>query len=499
MPDLQSVIDLYRRALPEGELVHFSLSPFDRLDVPNQTATFFPPDDRTRGGTGYGLSPDAALVSALGETTEEFSASRAVSQIEPLEGSFEQLLHRFGRRGVCDLLTLCLEAGSDYSPQMPRRWMATRRYGTDETVWVPVEFVATYRGDVAHGGYQPLVVPITNGLGAGTSPEMALAHGLLELLQRDGNGLQIRALASTTEIDPQSVTDPEAKRLIERFDAAGVDVCIKVASVKNGFVNLYVVGLDRDESGGGLPLMGLAGGEASHPVAAVALRKALLEWAAARARVAFMHGPLETVARLTQPDYLPRMRPQVHPEHEEPRALSAMKRWVGLSLPEVRREMARVLRVEKLIPFSDLPAAPEGLEADSPVLSKEVARRLQNEGLDILVADFSQAANLKGGVCALKVIVPGLEVETLSYGRIGERNVRRLMNRTDVRLAGVGRAPEGAKRVHLTQDAQERLGGEAWLDPRAVEEVVGPLYCFYREPGRHAAPLSLEREAAAKG
>ncbi len=171
-----------------------------------------------------------------------------------------------------------------------------------------------------------------------------------------------------------------------------------------------------------------------------------------------------------------------------------MKRWASLSLDEVRREMTRVLRVEKLIPFSDLPDAPEGLASDSLALSKEVARRLQGEGLDILVADFSEAANLKGGVCALKVLVPGLEVETLSYGRIGERNVRRLMNRTDVRLAGVGAPPKGAKRVHLTQDAQERLGGQAWLDPRAVEEVVGPLYCFYREPGRHAAPLSLERE-----
>lgn len=498
MSDLQPVIDLYRRALPAGELVHFSLSPFDRLDVPNQTATFFPPDGRTRGGTGYGLSPDAALVSALGETTEEFSASRAISQTEFIEGSFDELVGRFGKRGVCDPLTLCLEAGSEYSPQMPRRWTATTRLGSGETVWIPVEFVATYRGDVTQGGYQPLVVPITNGLGAGTSREMALAHGLLELLQRDGNGLQIRALATTTEVDPQSVFDPEAKRLIERFDAAGVDVHIKVASTENGFVNLYVVGLDRDESSGGQPLMGLAGGEASHPVASVALRKALLEWAAARARVAFMHGPLDQVARLTPPDYLPRMRLQVHPENEEPRALEAMKRWVTLSLDEARRKMARVLRVEKLIAFSDLPQAPELLSSDSLALSREVARRLQNEGLDILVADFSHAANLKGGVCALKVIVPGLEVETLSYGRIGERNVRRLMNRTDVRLAGVGRAPEGAQPVHLTREAQARLGGRAWLDPRAVEEVVGPLYCFYREPGRHAAPLALERGAAAR-
>jgi len=138
------------------------------------------------------------------------------------------------------------------------------------------------------------------------------------------------------------------------------------------------------------------------------------------------------------------------------------------------------------------------LADDKIALSREVARRLESQGLDVLVADFSEAADLKGGVCALKVLVPGLEVETLSYGRIGERQVRRLMNRQDIRLAGVGTAPLGALAVHLTEDAKERLDGEAWFDPRQQEEIVGPLYCFYREPGRHAAPLDLERERASK-
>jgi len=152
------------------------------LDVPTQSATFFSPDGRTRGGTGYGTSSDAALVSALGEMTEEFSASRAVGGMTLVEGSFDELKRKFGVRGVCDPLTLCLEAGRAYSPNMARRWAATLRYGTGETVYVPVEWVATYGGDIAGGGYEPLIVPLTNGLGAGTSPEMALAHGLLELL-----------------------------------------------------------------------------------------------------------------------------------------------------------------------------------------------------------------------------------------------------------------------------------------------------------------------------
>ena len=342
--------------------------------------------------------------------------------------------------------------------------------------------MATYRGDVTQGGYSPLVVPITNGLGAGTSQEMALAHGLLELLQRDGNGLQIRALASTTEVDKATITDPESKRLLREFDAAGVDVHVKVASTDDG-CNLYIVGIDREGVPGANPLVALAGGEASHPVASVALRKALLEWAASRARIAFMHGSLDEVERLAPPDYTARLRRDFSPDGDEPRALEAMKRWVQLPLEEVQRSMQRVLRVEKLVPFSDLPSAPDELGDDKIALSREVARRLQEQNLDILIADFSDAAGLSGGVCALKVIVPGLEVETLSYGRIGERNVRRLMNRSDVCLAGVGDAPKGAKRVHLTEEATQRLGGEAWFDPRVQEEIVGLFIVFTASQG----------------
>jgi len=493
---LSSAINLYRAALPEGELLHFSLAPFDKLGLPNQTATFFPPDGRTRGGTGYGASDEAALVSALGEMTEEFAASRAVISTGWVEGSFEELRNRFGARGVCDPLTLCLEAGTAYSPAMPRRWFPTKRWGTEETVYVPVEFVATYRGDVSGGGYSPLVTPITNGLGAGTSREMALSHGLLELLQRDGNGLQIRALSSTTELDLSTVSDPEARRVLDAIEREGIEVRVKVASLENGFVNLYVVGLERHKSRADLPLVGLAGGEAAHPVAVVALRKALLEWAAARSRVAFMHGPLESARRLAPSGYLERILPGVHPENEEPSALEAMKRWISLSFEAVREEMAPMFRVEKRVSFDELPSAPLELAANKEELAREVARRLQGEGLDILVADFSRAAGLRGGVCAVKVLVPGLEVETLSYRRIGERNVRRLMRRGDIRLAGVGAAPHNALPVLSSDGAKQRLGGEAWYDPRVQEAIVGPMYCFYREPGRHAAPLSLGAEAA---
>ena len=492
--NLNEIAEIYRRALPTGELVHFSLSPFDRLGVANQSATFFPPDGRTRGGTGYGISDGAALVSALGETTEEYAASRGVTQMPVIEGTLAQLQRERGENGVCDPRRLGINAGTDFSPATPRRWIQVSRWPAGEAVLVPLEYVATYGGDLGGGDYAPLVVPITNGLGAGLSREAAIAHGLLELLQRDGNGLQIRALASLVALDQSTISDPIARELLDRFDAQGVDVEIKVASTEWGFVNLYVVGIDREAS----PISALlsaAGGEASHPVAVVALRKALLEWAAARARLAFMHGPLEAVERLTPEGYLAQMRADFSPHSHEKRALDAMTVWSQQSLEQAREKLEnRVLRVEKRIAFSDLPSASASLENDKMALCHDVVRRLEEAGLEVLVADFSDLAAQNGGVFAVKVLVAGLEVETLSYGRLGVRNVRRLLEREDVALVARGECPPQGRRIQLTPAAEIALDGPLWLDWRAVEELVGPLYALYREPGRHAVPFSLEME-----
>ena len=480
-------IDAYAKALPPGELLEFSTAPFDRLGLPCRTATFFAEDGRTRGGAGYGFTDAQALVGAMGEMTEEFAASRAVLSRPRETGSYAEMVRAHGASGVADPLTLCLDSGGGYTAEMPLEWTGTKRLATGETVWVPVEFVATYRGDV---GANPLITPITNGLGAGLTESQAIAHGLLELLQRDGNGLQIRALATGTVLDLSTVSDRGAKQLLDLLDQNGVEVVVKVASTDFGLPGFYVAGIDREASSNGLPIMAAGGGEAVHPVAEIALQKALLEFCAARARMAFFHGPLETVAKLTPPGYLDRMLPGVDPAAQEPRSLAEMVRWLGLSLEDLRGLLSpRVLRVDRQIAFSSLPTASLSLAQDKDALLADVAGRLGVDGFDILVADFSEFAN---GVYAVKVIVPGLEVETLSYGRIGERNVRRLMAQPE-HLAGVGPAPENARRVLLTADAEERLGGPVWLDWTGIERVVGPLYALYREPGRHAAPLMISR------
>jgi len=97
-----------------------------------------------------------------------------------------------------------------------------------------------------------------------------------------------------------------------------------------------------------------------------------------------------------------------------------------------------------------------------------------------------------GRVGVAKVIVPGLEVETMSYYRIGERNTRRLLE-ADSDFIRFGAPSETLRPVRLTPEALDRLGGrQPLLDTQAVDRAVGPLYPLYREPEALHVGWSLE-------
>ncbi len=240
------VVAAYHAALPPGEMVEFAIDPLDRVGVPTWSAILYvhgqQPDG---GGQGYGITEAAARIGAYGEMTEGVHAITAMQRATPRRATYRELVNELGARGVVDPVALCLPAGSPYTPQMPLNWSPVTRWGTDEQVLVPTEFVAI-TGDAFPPGETPLVVPITNGLGAGLSREQAMAHGLLELLQRDGNGVNYRALAGGTAIDLATVTDADTRLVLDRLDAAGVQMIVKLAATDFGFTNVYCVGYDRE-------------------------------------------------------------------------------------------------------------------------------------------------------------------------------------------------------------------------------------------------------------
>ncbi|GAB4064323.1 hypothetical protein GCM10028777_10200 [Angustibacter speluncae] len=477
--DLAEAAAAYRASFPPVDELRV-----DGLDVVpvHLRSAVLPAFEEHPGGSGlgFGATDEEAAVGALGEMAELALSGLAMRPTEPVVGSYRELLGARGPQGVQDPRTLCLEAGSAYDDDRVLHWHPTRRWTTGEQVLVPSELVASSAQDLP-GGPPPggwLTTIITNGQGAAFDVPRATVHALLELVQRDGNAVSYRALDPGTVVDLDLPLDPDSDALLASLRDNGFDVQVKLAGDDLGVVSVFVVGHRRDGAEP-VPVMATACGEAAHPDPAVAVRKALFEFVAARSRKAFMHGPLDLVRAATPAGYLDGWA-ATHPVErlasgEEPRALEAMRAWARLGGDEMAALVQERVMVERRrVPLSSLPRSTAEVTADGLV------GHLAAQGLDVLVHERPS----RGPAVAVKVVVPGMEVETMSYGRIGERGVRRLLG-TDLDLVRVGDDPGGWARVHLTPDAEERLGGPAWFDRAGADRLVGPLYPLYREPSRH--------------
>lgn len=470
---------------PAGSWFLFDMSPLDVTGVPAWKAAFFPDDPANAGceiqhGTGYGETPDQAMIAAVAECFEEISARLGFARLRQIEGCYADLVRERGASAVADPLELCLPAGASVGRDTPLRWVEARRWFTGEPVLVPVD-IAALSADRLPAGFRPFTPLITNGLGAGPNLAWAAAHGLFECLQRDGNGLRFRALDAKVGIDIGAAWPVSLQPIVDRIAAAGIDLLPKFATDEFGFANLYVVGIDRDSARPAVPIAVTACGEAADPDRAVALRKAVLEYAHARARKAFAFGSVEALRSIMPPGYWERVEPRARraARSTEPRQVAAFRHWLGRSGQELQDLIADpILAIDARVPFADLPSAPRLSPEEK---GAETARTLLAAGLDPLILDFSPPG---GAMHAARVIVPKLEVETMSYHRIGERNAAKLIA-DDSPLIRWGE-PTGERRpVRLTNEAHDRLGGMPLLDIAAVDATVGDLYPLYREPGAH--------------
>ena len=491
-PNLPDAAIAYVDSMPSGHVEMFSLTPLDDTKVPCWNTIFLngeglPFTGETPHGVGYGSTDADAMIGALGELAEAVHSASGFAAMKLTTGSYTTLCARLGRRAVADPLTLCLPAGSTLDHDTVLDWAPAQRWPSGETVLVPAELAACAPGDL-RPGYKPFTTPITNGLGAGPDLAFAIAHGIGELLQRDGNGLGFRAMDRGITLDlGEGPTDPRTRALLQRFAAAGIEVMPKFASDEFGVANLYVVG--RQVSGEPpFPIMITACGEAASLDREHALRKALLEFASSRMRKAFSHAPLDRIGHVAPPGYLQRFRAYHTLAEEESRALASMKAWCEADAPALTALLRdTVFSGQASLRFDSLPTWSGAADGASQLA--ELARRLADASMEILFLDFSppQASN----VHVVKVLVPGLEVETMSYHRIGERGLRKLLERSS-KLAGFGEPPEGAAPVRLPAASVARLGGQPWLHVAEIDRIVGALYPLYREPLVHSAPIAME-------
>lgn len=480
-----TVADRFHAALSPGESDDFDISAADRVGVP-VVATDWTGDGPRYFGIGYGATAEQARIGAYGELLEGLLLNRHLRTLTPRRATYPQLRREVGTDAVVDPRALVLPAGTVVHDEQPRDWLPAVRWRTGETVLLPAEFCVPSADELPwQEPAERLITSITNGEGAGDTPERAVAHGLLELLQRDGNSTAYRAMDRGEVLSLDAVRDPVTLAVLGRMRAAGIEVQPKLASTQFGMADVHVVGwdIDADTDPDIEPLALTACGEAVHPDREVALRKALLEYASSRSRKVFMHAPLQRVRPLAPEAYWKRELAEPAPE-QEPRALEAMRDWSRRTAAELLALLApTVLSRRSTTPFSTLPTVAPGSLDDPPALLAELLTRLREFDVLVVLAPGD-------GVAAAKVVVPGLEVETMSYGRIGHRGVAKLLERGSD-LVGLGAPPRpGTAAVVLTEAGIEQLGGPAWLDLDGVARTVGPLYPLYREPTRHAVPRS---------
>ena len=484
--DLPDAARAYLDAFPKGEIVGFPIDPIDRVGIPVWIVALFPEDEpRLDGvmpyGVGYGIDEGQAILGAMGEIAEMAFPALSLGMRDKTRGSYTDLVAALGENSVADPLTLCLPAGSPVDRDSSLEWVEAVRHADGTTVLVPID-LAAYNSAELSDGYRPFTTIISNGMGAGPDRDWAVGHGLCEILQRDGNGLLFRALDQGVAIDLPDALPAGAAELMARYERAGIRPIPKFATDEFGICNLYCVGVDeRGEPAE--PIMVSACGEAAHPDREAALEKALTEYAASRSRKAYAHGDDARTRALSPEGYVERFLSQSGgaAKSSDRRALDAMIDWQSRKASEIREWLGENMLSERTsIAFDNLPHTPCPSPRDRGRIALE---RVADAGFDTLYVDMAPA---QCPVSTVKLIVPGMEVETMSYYRIGERGVAKLIAR-DSELIAFGEQREGLEPVRLTPRALERFGGQPLFDTKRAAEIVGPLYPLYREPEAHHA------------
>lgn len=191
--------------------------------------------DRDIYGGGKGLTLCDSVLSSLGEAIERmlgaFSSVSPVATHDQWYGSVAEL-RRLGRCyvGPDELRLFSTEQFANpgflcepWTDDSRMRWSPGRNLLNGETVWVPAQlvhlFYARDRSEARIG------VSSSGGLAAHQSPQRAICHGILELIERDATNLSWYCRVPPQRVDlDRPISDSHIRRWLDSSQRAGVKV-----------------------------------------------------------------------------------------------------------------------------------------------------------------------------------------------------------------------------------------------------------------------------------
>lgn len=302
-------IDTGRLDIP----VYFSVCGEDALDTIG-----------TKKQMGKGSTPEQSRASACMELAERYSFFSFLKNPDNfIVGDYEEM--RQQGYPVLDSRILLQSVHDDRHEAellerllagLPLRWVWANNLSRDEEVLVPFSWF--------------YAINEFNGPSAGNTYEEAILQGISEVVERHVCALITQEKRVTPAIDPDSIIDPVARQLLEKFARCGIEVYLNDFSLNTGIPTVAVLAWDPATFPEQSEIVYTAG---TTPDANKALIRAITE--VAQLAGDFNSGANYVASGLPKPLHLDEVAHVVHPEQRI--ALSAM---ADLHDPDMRREIA---------------------------------------------------------------------------------------------------------------------------------------------------------------
>jgi YcaO-like protein with predicted kinase domain len=234
---------------------------------------------------GKGIDVVSAKASGLMEAVETYHAETITLPLKL--GTYEELAYT---HRLIDVATLPRTLDSPFHSETLILWIEGRDLLSGKSVWLPYETVHT-NFTIPQPSGSGYFTATTNGLASGNHTLEAIAHGICELVERDATALwKLRgdAALQMTGLDPNTIDDEACRQILEQFERADIEVRIWDTTSDVEIASFLCLIVGRQEDG-----VSPEYGAGCHPMRSIALLRALME--AAQARATYIAGTRDDI------------------------------------------------------------------------------------------------------------------------------------------------------------------------------------------------------------